>query len=89
MTPEEVRKMILDILNSNQYNVSKIPYHIHNNIDAPSIFLPYTILAGQGNPSLQAKEGTLYIKTNASSTTDRLWVNTTGGTVWAYFTSST
>ncbi len=78
----------MNILHDSQFNVVKIPYHVHNGIDTPKVFTSYTIMTGQGNPTTIAQKGTLYIKMNASSTTDRLWVNTNGGSTWAYFTSS-
>lgn len=46
------------------------------------------IYFGTGNPSFSAAQGSLYIRTDASSTTSRLWINTTGSTSWAFFTSS-
>lgn len=50
--------------------------------------LGINFIAASGTPTLSAKKGTIYIKTNASSTTDRLWINTNGGTTWAYVTTS-
>lgn len=43
---------------------------------------------GTGDPGFTAARGSLYSKTDATTTTTRLWVNTDGGTTWAYFTSS-
>lgn len=43
---------------------------------------------GTGTPTLTAPKGSLYIKTDAATTTDRLFINTDGSTTWAYFTSS-
>ncbi len=50
--------------------------------------LGFNIIAGTGNPTMTAKKGSIYVKTDASTTTDRLWVNTDGGTTWAYVTTS-
>jgi len=45
-------------------------------------------LSGAGAPTLSAAKGTLYTRTDATTTTTRLYVNTDGGTTWANFTSS-
>ncbi len=50
--------------------------------------LGFNIIAGSGAPSLTAKKGSIYINTTASSTTTRIYVNTNGGTTWAYITTS-
>lgn len=47
----------------------------------PIIFRP-------GNPDFSAPQGTLYSRTDAASSTERLWVNANGGTSWAFFTAS-
>jgi hypothetical protein len=46
------------------------------------------IQEGFGSPTHKAAKGTLYIRTDATTTTTRLWINTDGGVTWAYFTSS-
>ena len=46
------------------------------------------IREGFGDPTHTGHKGELYIKLDASGTTDRLWINTDGGVTWAYFTSS-
>lgn len=45
---------------------------------------------GTGDPSaaLTAPKGSLYVRTDATTTTTRLWINTDAGTTWASFTSS-
>lgn len=43
---------------------------------------------GTGDPSFTAAKGSLYIKTDATTTTTRFWINTNGSTTWAAFTSS-
>lgn len=47
------------------------------------------IICGTGDPSvmLPFPQGSLYIKTDATTTTSRLWIKTNGGT-WTYFTSA-
>jgi len=44
------------------------------------------IMSGTGNPSGSQPTGSLYIKTNATSSTDRLWIY--DGSAWRYFTAS-
>lgn len=43
---------------------------------------------GTGNPTVSAPKGSLYIKTDATTTTTRLWINTDGGTTWTNFTTA-
>lgn len=47
------------------------------------------LISGSGNPSVMMPfpTGTIYIKTDSTSATDRLWVKTNGG-AWAYLTTS-
>lgn len=44
---------------------------------------------GSGAPTVSASQGSLYIRTDGSSTSTRLYVNTSGGTAWTNFTSAT
>jgi len=44
MNKDEVTALVQSILQSGQYSVTKVPYHIHNNIDAP--FIPSTNITG-------------------------------------------
>lgn len=46
-----------------------------------------TIYAGTGAPVFTASQGSLYLRTDGSSTSTRLYVNTTGSTTWTNFTS--
>jgi hypothetical protein len=46
------------------------------------------IKEGFGDPTHSGHKGEIYIKLDASGTTDRLWINTDGGVTWGYFTSS-
>ncbi len=46
------------------------------------------IIAGTGNPVGSANKGSLYIRVDATTTVTRLWINTDGGTTWAFFTAS-
>jgi hypothetical protein len=48
------------------------------------------ILAGTGSPNtvITAAKGSLFIRTDGSSTSTRLYVNTDGATAWTNFTSA-
>lgn len=46
------------------------------------------IFFGSGAPSLSAAQGSLYIRTDGSSSSTRLYVNSTGSTTWVAFTSA-
>ncbi len=46
------------------------------------------LIVGSGAPTMTAPKGTLYINTTATTATTRLYINTDGGTTWAYFTAS-
>lgn len=43
---------------------------------------------GSGAPTLSAAQGSLYIRTDGSSTSTRLYVNTTGSTTWTNVTTA-
>lgn len=47
------------------------------------------IFFGSGVPTLSAAQGSLYIRTDGSTTATRLYVNTNGTTGWTNFTSAT
>lgn len=46
------------------------------------------IYAGSGAPSFTAQKGSLYIRTDGSSTSTRMYVNTDGATTWTNFTTA-
>lgn len=46
------------------------------------------IYSGTGAPTFAAGQGSLYLRTDGSSTSTRLYVNTTGSTTWTNFTSA-
>jgi hypothetical protein len=46
------------------------------------------IYFGSGAPTIQAAQGSLYIRTDGSSTSTRLYVNTDGAATWTNFTSA-
>lgn len=50
--------------------------------------LNVSITSGTGAPTFSAPQGSLYIRTDGSSTSTRLYVNTTGSTTWTNFTSA-
>lgn len=47
-----------------------------------------SVSAGTGAPTFTAAQGSLYIRIDGSSTSTRLYVNTTGSTTWTNFTSA-
>jgi hypothetical protein len=49
----------------------------------------FGIYFGSGAPTISAPQGSLYIRSDGSSTATRLYVNTNGTTGWTNFTSAT
>lgn len=49
----------------------------------------FGIYYGSGAPSVSAAQGSLYLRSDGSSTSTRLYVNTDGATAWTNFTSAT
>jgi len=49
----------------------------------------FGIYIGSGAPSVSAAQGSLYLRSDGSSTSTRLYVNTNGTTGWTSFTSAT
>jgi hypothetical protein len=43
---------------------------------------------GTGDPTISAGKGSIYSRTDATTTTTRLWVNTDGGTTWTNTTTA-
>lgn len=48
----------------------------------------FGIFFGSGAPTFSAAQGSVYIRTDGSSTSTRLYSNTTGSTTWTNFTSA-
>jgi len=46
------------------------------------------VFFGSGAPTLAAAQGSLYIRTDGSSTSTRLYVNTNGSTTWTNVTTA-
>lgn len=46
------------------------------------------IYIGSGAPTVSAAQGSLYIRTDGSSTSTRLYVNTNGSTTWTNVTTA-
>lgn len=68
------------------YSTSNSTYHLHNGIDSPILPTLSYVVIDSGIPTFNAKAGTIYINTNATSANTRLYINT--GTSWAYFTAN-
>lgn len=49
----------------------------------------FGIFYGSEAPTFTAAQGSIYLRTDGSSTSTRLYVNTTGSTTWTNFTSAT
>jgi len=46
------------------------------------------VFFGSGAPALSAAQGSLYLRTDGSSTSTRMYVNTTGSTIWTAVTTA-
>jgi hypothetical protein len=46
------------------------------------------VFFGSGAPTIAAAQGSLYLRTDGSSTSTRLYVNTTGSTTWTNVTTA-
>jgi len=47
------------------------------------------VFFGSGVPTLSAAQGSLYVRTDGSTTSTRMYINTTGSTVWTNVTTAT
>jgi len=48
----------------------------------------FGVYFGSGNPTLSAAKGSLYLKSNGTTTNDRAYINTDGGTTWTALTTA-
>ena len=48
----------------------------------------FGIFFGSGAPTLSAAKGSLYLRSDGSTTNDRMYVNTTGAALWAAVTTA-
>ena len=46
------------------------------------------VLSGSGAPTLAAPQGSLYLRTDGSSTSTRAYINTNGSTTWTAITTA-
>ena len=53
-----------------------------------TLFGAVGIYSGSGAPSISAAQGSLYLRTDGSSTSTRLYVNTNGSTTWTNVTTA-
>lgn len=61
-------------------------WHKHTGTDGS---LKYgRVFFGKGVPSLTAIQGSLYLRTDGSSTSTRAYINTDGGTTWTSITTA-
>ena len=47
-----------------------------------------SVFFGSGAPTLSAAQGSLYLRTDGSSPSTRMYVNTTGSTTWTAVTTA-
>lgn len=47
-----------------------------------------SVCAGTGAPTFSAAKGTLYLRVDGSSTNNRAYINTDGGTTWTAVTTA-
>lgn len=57
------------------------------NFDGAVTILGIKIIAGSGAPTLSAPKGSLYLRTDGSSTSTRAYINTNGSTTWTAVTT--
>ena len=50
--------------------------------------LGISFLAGTGAPTMSAAKGSIYVRTDGSSTSTRMYINTDGGTTWTNVTTA-
>lgn len=55
---------------------------------ALSVQAGVVIFAGAGAPSFTATKGSLYLRTDGSTTSDRAYINTDGSTTWTSVTTA-
>jgi hypothetical protein len=48
----------------------------------------FGVFWGSGAPTFTAAQGALYLRTDGSSTSTRLYINTTGSTTWTNVTTA-
>lgn len=48
MTPDQIKQLVVQTMNSQMsaYSTAKVPYHIHNGVDAPIVFTPVLTYIG-------------------------------------------
>ena len=50
--------------------------------------LGISFMAGTGAPSMAAPQGSIYMRTDGSSTSTRMYINTDGSTTWTSVTTA-
>ena len=58
------------------------------NYDAALMALGIGISAGSGAPTYSAKQGSVYFRTDGSSSSTRMYINSDGGTTWVAVTTA-
>lgn len=58
------------------------------NIGSATTALGVGVYFGAGAPTITAQQGSLYMRTDGSSTSTRAYINTTGSTTWTAITTA-
>lgn len=83
-----VSPRILDTTGNHQIEDGiQLSWDAMTNVAIPVATQP-SIVAGTGAPTFTAPKGTLYINLTGSSSSTRLYVNSTGSTTWVNVTTS-
>jgi hypothetical protein len=75
------------------YIDQQIREHVHNGILSKRIIATdidkLYIYKGVGAPAFNAQQGSLYLRTDGSSTSTRAYINTNGAATWTAITTAT
>lgn len=65
-----IQEMIAQNMNTNQFNYSKVPNHVHNGIDSPRIGLGDNIMNNQSRPMYSFISGLVTLSGGTATVTD-------------------
>lgn len=57
-------------------------------LDSGAVIGGISVNTGSGAPTLTAAKGSLYLRTDGSTTATRLYINSTGATAWVAVTTA-
>lgn len=58
------------------------------NVDPALMIMGISFLAGTGAPTMSAAKGSIYMRTDGSSSSTRMYINTDGSTTWTAVTTA-